>query len=220
MARHLAPRSLAALLVAAASVVVSSATACRTARPAVVVSEAVFEGCYRAHFPEDKEPTDDGIYCPDKRAFFIEDPELSAREHAEEALLRIEVLAGLSQGELPLVALESPAGWRAAHPERGGVDVYELDTEGGDVALFCTWDDAENGWCQTLAMLLYSEGARGFEARTRKRPASPDVVLDRMRWRRQCAQGSEQACEAMRVSCRSPKLREGCVAGDVVDGHE
>lgn len=185
-------------------------TSCKTTRPTVVVPDTVFEGCFRAHFAEDTRPSDDGIYCPDKRAFYLEDPELSAREHAEEALLRMEVLAGLPQGALPLLELDSPAGWRAAHPERGGVDVYELDTERGDVALFCTWDEEERGWCKTLALVLLAEGAPGFAARTRRRPASPDVVLDRMRWGRQCAQGSEQACLVLQASCRMPKVSEGC----------
>lgn len=184
--------------------------ACTTTRPTVIVPPAVFDGCFRAHFPDDASPSDDGIYCPDRRAFYVPDPELSAREHAEESLLRMEVAAGLPQGALPLVELAEPRGWRAEHPDRGGVDVYELDTEDGDVALFCTWDERDDGWCKTLALVLLAEGPRGFERRTRARPASSDLVLDRMRWRRQCGQGNGQACEVLKASCRSSTTAEGC----------
>lgn len=190
------------------------AAACATTKRLVVIPDAVFDGCFRAHFKGDEQPADDGIYCPDKRAFFLEDPELSAREHAEEALLRMEVLLGLSQGALPLTAIDDPEGWRAAHPHGGGVDVFELSPAGGDVALFCTWDHRDDGWCRTLAMLLDQEGTRGFLGRAQARPARPDVVLDRMRWSRQCARGSDQACEALQLSCRAAPEREGCTASD------
>lgn len=172
--------------------------------------ETLFDGCFRAHFAEDARPSDDGIYCPDRRAFYVVDPELSAREHVEESLLRMEVGVGLPQGALPLVELAEPSGWRAEHPDRGGVDVYELDTGDGDVALFCTWDERDDGWCKTLALLLLAEGARGFDARARARPAASDLVLDRMRWRRQCGQGNAQACEVLKASCRATAAREGC----------
>lgn len=176
----------------------------------MIVPSSVFDGCYRAHFAEEPQPSDDGIYCPDKRAFYVERPERSAREHAEESLLRMEVVAGLPQGALPLVELAQPAGWRAEHPERGGVDVYELDAEDGDVALFCTWDERDDGWCKTLALLLLAEGKRGFVARTRGRPAASDLVLDRMRWGRQCGQGNLQACEVLKASCQTKTPSDGC----------
>lgn len=176
----------------------------------VIVAPTIFEGCYRAHFAEDEHPSDDGIYCPDKRAFYVEKPTRRAREHAEEALFRMEVMAGLPQGEMPLVELAQPAGWRAEHPVRGGVDVYELDAADGDVALFCTWDEQDDGWCKTLALLLLAEGKRGFTSRTRIRPAAPELVIDRMRWARQCGQGNVEVCEVLKASCQTKAPSEGC----------